>query len=44
VPVFADLGGEHSPLLALVTAQASPADREAELLALMQAVLVDAMR
>jgi len=44
VPVFADLGGEHSPLQALVTAHASPADREAELLGLVQAVLVEALR
>jgi len=44
VPVFADLGGERSPLRALLTPQAEPAQREAELLALMQAVLVDAMR
>ena len=44
VPVFADLGGEHSPLQALLTGQADPARRDAELVALMQAVLVDALR
>jgi ornithine carbamoyltransferase len=44
VPIFADLGGERSPLLALVTAEDHSSEREAELLALMQAVLVDAMR
>ena len=44
VPIFADLGGERSPLLSLLTTQGQPAEREAELLALMQAVLVDAMR
>lgn len=44
VPIFADLGGERSPLLALLTTQEDAAEREAELLALMQAVLVDAMR
>jgi ornithine carbamoyltransferase len=43
VPVFADLGGERSPLLALLSAPADPAEREAELLALVQAVLVQAM-
>jgi ornithine carbamoyltransferase len=44
VPIFADLGGERSPLRALLTTQDETAEREAELLALMQAVLVDAMR
>ncbi len=44
VPIFADLGGERSPLLALLTTQGGAAEREAELLALVQAVLVDAMR
>ena len=44
VPIFADLGGERSPLLSLLMTPDEPAEREAELLALMQAVLVDAMR
>jgi ornithine carbamoyltransferase len=44
VPIFGDLGGERSPLLSLLTTQDESAEREAELLALMQAVLMDAMR
>jgi ornithine carbamoyltransferase len=44
VPAFADLGGENSPLLALLPSSASPEQREAALLALVQAVLVETMR
>jgi hypothetical protein len=47
IPIFADLGGERSALRALLTAHADPADPaddEAQLLALMQAVLIQAMR
>jgi ornithine carbamoyltransferase len=44
VPVFADLGGERSPLRALLTATEDADERDAELLALVQAVLVQAMR
>jgi len=43
VPVFADLGGERSPLRALLTPAADPAESEAELLALVEAVLVRAV-
>ncbi|HEX7637079.1 MAG TPA: hypothetical protein VF457_01680, partial [Burkholderiaceae bacterium] len=43
VPVFADLGGEASPLRALLTAPEGSAEREEELLSLVQAVLVQAM-
>jgi hypothetical protein len=43
VPVFADLGGERSPLRTLVTAGADSAESEAELLALVQAVLVESV-
>ena len=42
VPVFADLGGECSPLRGLLST-ADPAESEAELLSLMQVVLVRAM-
>lgn len=44
VPIFADLGGERSPLRALLTAPADSDECEAQMLALMQAVLVQAMR
>ena len=44
VPIFADLGGDGSPLRSLLSASADPVEREEELLALMQAVLVEAMR
>ena len=43
VPVFADLGGERSPLRTLVTASADSAESEAELLALVQAVLLQSV-
>jgi len=44
VPVFADLGGERSPLRALLTATEDAGERDAQLLALVQAVLMQAMR
>lgn len=44
VPIFADLGGERSALRALLTATADPCESDAQMLALMQAVLVQAMR
>ena len=43
VPVFADLGGEQSPLRALLTPTADALESEAELVALMEAVLVRAV-
>ena len=44
VPVFADLGGERSPLRALLTPATGAAESEAELLSLVEAVLVRAVR
>jgi len=44
VPIFADLGGDRSPLRALLPVDAESAEREAQLLALVQVMLVDAMR
>ncbi|HEX7640151.1 MAG TPA: hypothetical protein VF457_17275 [Burkholderiaceae bacterium] len=43
VPVFADLAGGDSPLCALLSAPEGSAEREDELLALVQAVLVQAI-
>ena len=43
VPVFADLGGELSPLRELLTPATDEAESEAELLALMEAVLLRAV-
>ncbi|HEY8975263.1 MAG TPA: hypothetical protein VIN75_13655 [Burkholderiaceae bacterium] len=43
VPVFADLGGELSPLRELLTPATDEAEAEAELLALMEAVLLRAV-
>ncbi|HEY9026796.1 MAG TPA: hypothetical protein VIP05_21060 [Burkholderiaceae bacterium] len=43
VPVFADLGGERSPLRALLSPTADAAESEAELLALVEAVLLRAV-